>query len=107
VKKPKNKEGGTVLEAKGDSTCRDATWADITVAFKNEHDIDVSYKDTHLDTYSYEQLNFGKANTSKWNKPNKLWALLRVLAVGEEYKTPQTIILNKEHLMKVCDFSKD
>ncbi len=78
-----------------------ATWANITIAFKNAHDIDVSYGDTILGTYSYEQLEFGKGNTT-WNKPNKLWGLLAVLAVAEEYKTPQTIVFTKEHLMKVC-----
>ncbi len=101
VAKPKTKKD--VLFSKPKVTLPvGTTWADITVAFKNEHDIDVSYKDTHLDTYSYEELNFGKANTS-WNKPNKLWALLRVLAVGEEYKTPQTIVFTKEHLMSICE----
>ncbi len=83
-----------------------ATWTDITIAFKNEYDIDVSYKDTHIGTYSYEQLEFGRANTS-WNKPNKLWGLLRVLAVGEEYKTPHTIVFTKEHLMKVCEVNTE
>jgi len=78
-----------------------AKWPDITISFQNSHDVKILYKDVMLGTYSYEQLNFDKRNTTD-NPPNKLWALLRVLAVGAEYKSDVEIILTKEHLMDVC-----
>jgi len=83
-----------------------ATWVNVTIAFKTGHDVSISFKDTLIGSYTYEQLGFGRGNTS-WNKPNKLWGLLTVLAVAEEYKSPQTIVFTKQHLMTVCEVASE
>ena len=76
-----------------------ATWHDITISFKNNHDVEIKVKDTIIDIYSHEQLGFAQANTEQ-NSPDRRWALLNVLAVAGEFKPK--IIITKDHLMNVC-----
>lgn len=77
-----------------------ASWNDITISFKNNHDVEIKLKDTIIGIYSHERLGFAQANTGQ-NSPDRRWALLKVLAVTSAYRPK--VVITKDHLMQVCE----
>lgn len=82
-----------------------AKWSDITITFRNSHDVEVNYGDTSLGKFSHEQLGFARGNT-EMSSPNKLWLLLEMLAVAEEFESDKKIVMTTEHLMTVFKAKK-
>ncbi len=96
VKKPKNKKDVLFMEPKVKLPA-DAKWSDITITFKNSQDVEVQYKDNKMGVFSHEQLGFARGNT-EMNSPNKLWLLLEMLAMAEEFVSDKKVVLTKGHL---------
>ncbi len=96
VKKPKNKKDVLFMEPKVKLPA-DAKWSDITITFKNSQDVEVQYKDNKMGIFSHEKLGFARENT-EMNQPNKLWLLLEMIAMTEEYEGDKKVVLTKEHL---------
>lgn len=99
VKKPRTKKDVLFSEPKV-KLPTGAKWSDITIAFKNSQDVEVRYRDTSMGKFSHEQLGFARGNTET-NSPNKLWLLLEMLAVAEEFESDKKIVMTTEHLMSV------
>jgi len=99
TKKPKTKKDVLFSEPKVKLPAG-AKWSDITITFKNSQDVEVLYKDTQMGVFSHEQLGFARENT-EMKSPNKLWLLLEMLAVAEEFESDQKIILTIGHLKDV------
>ena len=99
TKKPKNKKDVLFMEPKVQLPTG-AKWSDITITFKNGHDVEVQYKDIKMGVFSHEQLGFARGNT-EMNSPNKLWLLLEILAMAEEFVIDKKVVLTKEHLKDV------
>lgn len=76
------------------------TWHDVIISFKNSEDVEVKYKDTVIGRYSHQDLGFAQANT-EYNRPDRRWALLVLLAAVDSMK-PRTII-TKDHLMQAME----
>jgi hypothetical protein len=99
TKKPKNKKDVLFMEPKVKLPAG-AKWSDITITFKNSQDVEVQHKDTKMGVYSHEQLGFARGNT-EMNSPNKLWLLLEMLAMAEEFVSDKKVVLTKGHLKDV------
>lgn len=104
IKKPKTKKEVLFSQPKIDVP-DGAKWSDMTIAFKNSQDVEVRFKDTRLGIFSHEQLGFARGNT-EMNSPNKLWLLLEMLAMAEEFESDQKIVLTNDHLKDVFKCKK-
>lgn len=96
IKKPKTKKDVLFAPPKVELPTG-AKWSDITITFKNEQDVEVQYKDIKMGVFSHEKLGFARGNT-EMNSPNKLWLLLRMMAIAEEFESDKKIVLTKENL---------
>lgn len=77
---------------------KNSRWEDITLAFKNTHDIEVRYGDTHIGIFDYEELEFARMNTKDKIADGK-WELLQKIAIMSAYSKQTATYPTKRALM--------
>lgn len=77
---------------------KNSRWEDITLAFKNTHDIEVRHKDTHIGIFNYERLGFARMNT-KDKVTDGQWGLLQKIAIMSAYSKQTAAYPTKRALM--------